>query len=313
MNLLAITPVVPISLGSYHRAVPRYQDVYPSEPLIRSADVVRPKAAALLSLEYFEAEPATMPTEAFDQHHVLVNLKDTPHRVENWRNGVHRDFILEKNQIVVTPAGTRSGWRWHQRSKVIIITLEPARLQAFARSELGRLLTERQLLDLPQFKDADIATAAVMLMDALHVGGPESDVMFESLARVFLVKLIYKYGEDDGGDAAFSASYTADQHRRLLTFLEREFSHAIGVEEMARTVGLSSSHFSRVFKKVVGEPPHQFLLRYRIERAIDMLVDPARPLLDIALACGFSDQPHFTRVFKQHNGQTPRQWRRNNG
>ena len=292
--------------------MPTYQDIYPSDPLIRSADVIRPKAGALLTLEYFEAEPDTMPTEIFEQHHVLVNLNETPQRVENWRDGVHRDFTLEKNQIVVTPAGVRSGWRWHARSKVIIITLHPSRLMTFAQSELGRVLTRRQLLDLPQFEDADITQAAVMLMDALYLEGAGSDVMFESLARVFLVKLIYQYAEDLGAEAAFSESYTADRHRRLLALLEREFGNAIGVEEMARTVGLSSSHFSRVFKKVVGEPPHQFLMRYRVERAVDMLVDPARPILDIALVCGFSDQPHFTRVFKQHYEQTPKQWRRNN-
>ena len=119
--------------------MPTYQDIYPSEPLIRSADVVRPKAAALLNLEFFEAEPNRMPTEIFDQHHVLVNLKEAPQRVENWRDGVHRDFMFEQNQIVVTPAGIRSGRRWHARSKVIERLKE--RLDRFLRG--GRLSKRR--------------------------------------------------------------------------------------------------------------------------------------------------------------------------
>ena len=287
-----------------------YQDIYPSEPLLRSGDVVRPKAAGLLSLEFFEAEPATMPTETFDQHHVLVNLKETPHRVENWRDGIHRDFIYYPNEIVVTPAGVKSGWRWHARSKVIVITLDPKRLEAFAHSEVGVLLTDRQLRDLPQFEDAEICAAAVMLMDALEAGGAGSDIMFESLARVFLVKLIQKYGEERSGDAVFSKSYTAAHHRRVLDLLEARFGAPIGVEEMAVEAGLSPSHFSRVFKTVIGETPYQFLMRYRVERAAEMLADPARPLIDVALACGFSDQPHLTRLFKQAYGQTPKRWRR---
>ena len=40
-----------------------------------------------------------------------------------------------------------------------------------------------------------------------------------------------------------------------------------------------------------------------------MLRDPDRPLIDVALACGFADQPHFTRVFKRLTGQTPREHR----
>jgi AraC family transcriptional regulator len=83
----------------------RYQDVYPSEALLRSFDVVRPRAAELLNLEFFEAEPAGMPTAVFDQHHLLLNLREEPHRVENWRDGVHRDFTYRLHEIVLTPAG----------------------------------------------------------------------------------------------------------------------------------------------------------------------------------------------------------------
>ena len=68
----------------------RYQDIYPSSPLIDSAAIARPSAADLLTLEYFEAEPDAMPTKVFDQHHVLLNLKDEPHRVE--KHSLHRSF-----------------------------------------------------------------------------------------------------------------------------------------------------------------------------------------------------------------------------
>ncbi len=113
----------------------RYRDAYPSDPLLRSLDVVRARAAELLDLEYFEAEPASMPTRTFAQHHLLLNLRDEPHRVENWRAGAHRDFTYARDEIVLTPAGTESGWRWHARSKVIVITIEPLRLERFARAE----------------------------------------------------------------------------------------------------------------------------------------------------------------------------------
>lgn len=289
-----------------------YQDTYPSEPMIRASDLVRPKAAALLNLEFFEAEPATMERERYAQHHVLINLKQTPQRVENWRDGDHRDFVLHPNDIVVTPAGLESGWRWYETSKVIIVTLDPERFETFAKSEVGILLTKQQLKDLPQFQDADIVAAASMLLDALRQGGTGSDLMFESLARVFLVKLIQKYGEERSDHAKYSSAYTADQHRRVLDFLEERFGDAISVSEMAVEAGLSVSHFSRIFKTVIGDAPYQFLTRYRTERAAEMLSDPARSLIDVALACGFADQPHLTRVFKQIMGHTPSQWRQLN-
>ena len=72
---------------------------------------------------------------------------------------------------------------------------------------------------------------------------------------------------------------------------------------------MSPSHFARVFKETLGSTPMQYVLAYRIEQAMKMMADPARPLSDIALACGFADQAHFSRSFKQVTGQTPRAFR----
>ncbi len=287
-----------------------YQEIYPCAPLLRSGDQVRQSARDLLSLEYFEADPDVMPTRNFNQHHILINLKDEPHRLENWRGGEHRDFIFRKNEIVVTPAGLESGWRWHARSKVIVITLDPARLKNFTQSELGLLLTDQQLRDLPQFEDEDMTTAAVMLLDALRLGGAGSDVMFESLARVFLVKLVQKYGENRSDPLTYSESFTARHHKAVLDFIAANYGAPIQIRDIAREAGLSSSHFGRLFKKVIGESPHQFLMRYRVERAAEKLVKTNDPVIDIALACGFSDQPHLIRIFKKFQGVTPKAWRR---
>lgn len=290
--------------------MPKYQEVYPSDPELRSADIVRPRAADLLSLEYFEAPPDEMPARAFDEHHILVNLKDEPQRVENWRDGERRDFIYRRNEIVVTPAGVESGWRWHVRSKVIVITIDPDKLERFTQSELGVLLTKRQLIDLPQFEDADITAAAELLLNALRSRDAGSEVMYESLARVFLVKLVRKYGAERETEAAFSARFTAAHYKRVLDFIADNYGKAIAIEDIAREAGLSPSHFTRLFKETIGDTPYQFLMRYRVERAKEKLADPSLAMIDIALGCGFSDQPHFSRIFKQFAGLTPSAYRK---
>ena len=62
---------------------------------------------------------------------------------------------------------------------------------------------------------------------------------------------------------------------------------------------------SRVFRETVGETPMQYVLANRIEQAVAMMKDPARPLGDIALACGFADQAHFNRRLVEWFGVTP--------
>ncbi len=287
----------------------RYQDIYPSPPALDSASLSRPSAADLLTLEFFEAEPGSMPTQVFAQHHILLNLKAEPHRVENWRDGVHRDFIFRRNEIVVTPAGKESGWRWHERSEVIVITLDPEKLERFAQREVGVLLKESQLLDMPQFEDADICNAGIMLRDALASQEVGNDLMFEYLSRVFLVKLIQRYGNRREEDDELASGFTSKRFRQVLSFIGENFPRTISVEDLAEAANLSASHFSRVFKETIGQSPMQFVTRYRVEQAKKMLVDRDRPLIDIAVGCGFADQAHFSRVFKQAEGSTPRAYR----
>jgi AraC family transcriptional regulator len=286
-----------------------YQDIYPSPAILRSFDIVRPRAAELLNLEYFEAEPARMPHEVFSQHHLLLNLRDTPMRVENWRDTAHRDFLFLPDEIVLTPAGIRSGWHWHEQSKVIVITIMPDMLDRFATTELGLVLGKSQLRDTPQAADPDLCQSGTMLLEALRTRATGSEVMYESLARIFLVKLIQRYGELRSEALDFSRGFTASHYKRVLDFVAERFSGPITIEEMARVAGLSPAHFSRLFKEVLGDSPYQFVMDYRVEQARRMLRERGRPMADIALACGFADQAHFSRIFKRLTGQTPKTFR----
>lgn len=285
----------------------KYQDIYPCEPLIQSSDVIRPTAADLLTLEYFEAEPASMPTDRYEQHHIILNLKAEPHRSENWRDGEYRDFTYHQNEIIVTPAGVESGWQWHVKTKCIIITLEPAKFEKLAQTELGILLSTRQLKDLPQFLDEDITQSGIQLLEALQ-GNIGSQVMFESFARIFITKLILRYGLQEE-EYNFSKSFTAQHYKQVLDYIAVKYGNNILLEDMSVQANLSTSHFSRLFKQTIGQSPYQFLMTYRIEQAKKNLDNPNTLMVDIAMNCGFSDQAHFSRVFKKLEGMTPKQYR----
>jgi AraC family transcriptional regulator len=83
----------------------------------------------------------------------------------------------------------------------------------------------------------------------------------------------------------------------------------LGLEELAQTVGLSTAHFARMFRKSTGESPHQFVLRQRLERAKAMLRAPDARILDVAIACGFKTQQHFAQVFRDVCGISPTGYR----
>ena len=287
----------------------RYEEIYPSLPLLNSEEQTHASAAGLMSLRYFRAGPDRMPEEVFAEHHVLLNLQDKPHRVQNKRDGTMHDFTFHKDDVVITPAGMRSGWRWFKTSDVIVITLDPGKVERFAQTELSMLLDTQQLRDTPVFKDADLCNAGVMLRDALEEDDITSGVMFEAMSRVFLVKLLQRYGKRRPEEVDLSARFTSEHYGRVLAFIRKRLGGSITVEDLAREAGMSPSHFGRVFKETVGTTPMQYVMAYRIEQEVKMMNDAQRSLGSIALDCGFADQAHFSRCFKQITGQTPRSHR----
>src|SRR5687768_3135924 len=84
----------------------------------------------------------------------------------------------------------------------------------------------------------------------------------------------------------------------------------MSLSEAASACGLSPNYFARAFKQSVGTPPHRWMLLQRVLRAKTLLRDPKSSLADIAAACGFADQSHFTRVFTSIVGASPGVWRK---
>jgi transcriptional regulator GlxA family with amidase domain len=84
---------------------------------------------------------------------------------------------------------------------------------------------------------------------------------------------------------------------------------AFALDELAAEAGLSRFHFLRVFSKATGQTPHAFLINQRVNRA-QALLRAGERAAEVAVACGFADQPHLTRVFRRIVGVTPGQYAR---
>ena len=100
------------------------------------------------------------------------------------------------------------------------------------------------------------------------------------------------------------------QMRRVIAHVEVNLHRRIPVEELARLLYLSASHFCRAFKRTFGASPREFVLRRRIEVAQGLMLTTSDTLSAIAARCGMCDQSHFTRTFHRMVGETPYTWRR---
>lgn len=107
-----------------------------------------------------------------------------------------------------------------------------------------------------------------------------------------------------------SISYTnRDKANKAVKYMSIHYMEKISLALLAKTAGLSPSHFSAVFKEVTGKPPIEYLISLRIFRAKQLLGDGLL-VSDVAEAVGFSDIFYFSRVFKRLEGISPASFRR---
>lgn len=92
--------------------------------------------------------------------------------------------------------------------------------------------------------------------------------------------------------------------------MDAHLSEPIPLADLAATVALSVSQFSRQFKASTGETPHRFLVRLRLDQACRLLRASTMPIAEVAVRCGFSHQEHLTRVLRAQLETTPAAVRR---
>jgi len=93
-------------------------------------------------------------------------------------------------------------------------------------------------------------------------------------------------------------------------WLDAHSHEPIDLESAAKEVGLSPFHFLRLFAKVLGVTPHQYLVRSRLRHAAQLLADHGRSITDVAFDVGFGDLSNFVRTFHRAAGISPRRFRR---
>ena len=155
--------------------------------------------------------------------------------------------------------------------------------------------------------DERVTRCAELLADECDNSLPENRMYGESLTMALMVALFVTRTQSNRANDSGLARW---QLRRVLEFLESHLGHDIGLDELARLVGLSQSQFARAFKASTGLPPYKWWLGNRIKRAQEMLLNSSDSLSEIAMRNGFADQSHFTKTFRRLTGTTPANWKR---
>jgi AraC family transcriptional regulator len=279
-----------------------YVELAPGAPTLSSAS--SPWEGVLL--ERHAHGPHSTDRHQHLSHFVCLHLSEPVPIV--WQSqGKHGKKFIESGSILLVSRGNEDSISFTKAVRRILLNLEATLLQqAFPEGDTGR---DVEFIDQWGVPDPQVEYILRALEADLEAGIPAGRLFGESLLCALAMHLQTRY-------AVILPAIPKPRHglprarlSKVVEYIEAHIDRDIALTDLAATVGMSAHYFSELFKQSVHFSPHQYVLRRRIERARKLLNDPAITVFEAAIRSGFTDQSHFTKIFRRIVGVTPTAYR----
>jgi len=261
--------------------------------------------AALVSLANAHGVEFSM---SIPRHACLFNFAGESHDHELTIDGQRVSHgKTNGSRINFCPAGQKYvGWGVRYRIEYLFTFMDPATLLASVGDALPAATTLRPAVG---FNDSALWHLAHALRAECEHDGVTGPLYAETLGLALSMRLLQYQSGLGQAPARGRGGLAPWRLRRIIDYLGDNIAGSVALSDLAAIAELSPSHMARAFRTETGESPHRYHLRLRIERAKAMLSDSNLPLAEIALACGFPGQSHFTTMFRRATGITPGRFR----
>jgi AraC-like DNA-binding protein len=222
------------------------------------------------------------------------------------------DCALRPNRIllIMPPLGHFVSAREPVARNIVAFEADPWFVERILRQNGLSFEGLRSTLPLPFLVSREVDELCRLLVRETQQGGLTGRLYFKSLATAVLLAI---FSQVDPPPANAENGVAGEQRiQRAVALIEAKFASKLTRDEVARAARLSPFHFSRLFRRVMGVSPHEYLLRRRLHHAQQLLriARENRSIAHVAAEAGFADQAHLTRHFRRAYGVTPAEFRR---
>ncbi len=220
---------------------------------------------------------------------------------------------VAKGTLFVTAGGAPYEMRWRSLSAepfhaVLVIVATPV-FNAALEEVFGANAALARLRDVSGFEDPRLTALLQQLRD--EAAAPAASPLFvRGIAQAIAVHLARHYAEVDEPAHAETSALPGFKLRRVTDWMAANLAEEFSLARLAAQVGMSESHFNRLFKRATGLPPSQYHIRLRMDAARRLLRETTRSVIEIGNEVGYSNPSHFARLFRKETGLTPSDYRR---
>ncbi len=261
-----------------------------------------------LTFTHYRHPPHETVEHCVRQHSlVITDPKSCHHQVERRLDGKLKRYAHGNGRVDVIPAFLNRRTNWSQEVEFSVIAICPSLLNQATQEPMQ---CEVELI--PQFSidDPVIQQLAIALKTEIQTGCLSGRLFGESLGTALAARLARNYAVRKPSLEFKASSLPRSQLERVIDYIRANLTQDLSVLDLATLTGMSESHFSRSFKQSVGIAPYQYLMQQRVEQAKQSLKKQTISISNIALDCGFANQTHLTKVFRQMTATTPKAYQK---
>jgi len=225
----------------------------------------------------------------------VLHANDEKDNTTVYKIGAGSGFLIEPGYVNLYYADSEEPWEY--------TWLEFGGLRAKECVELAGISNKS-----PVYRLADPQYGESLLEEMFTIVKSQNASSMELIGHLylFLDRLIkYSASKKQMQGGKLSEFYA----REAVVYIEHNYARNITVEDIAKKCRLDRSYFGKVFKKVVGQSPQEFLIHYRMAKAADALIIDNSSISDIGVSVGYPNLLHFSRAFKSVYGLSPREYR----
>ncbi len=226
-----------------------------------------------------------------------------------WRiaGGSLKQKSIQPGEIGITAKDTPIWGRCFAPSDILIISFSPHLLNAAVADAASSAKVE--LAALQHTRDRKMRAIGSLLERETRAGCPTGRLYGEFLGMALAAHVLRTYAVFPLETAEYRGGLPRYRLRHVVDYIQANLSEDNSLQALADLARVSPFHFCRSFKQSTGLSPHRYILQLRIQEAQRLLKKTTLAISDVANRLGFSDQSHFTMVFRRLVGTTPARWR----
>jgi len=244
----------------------------------------------------------------FKRHVIAINIghSNTSEFKKEWR---FRRIVKTRDEICLFPSDQPFSCRPNVERGVmanaLLLALDPvfvSRIAEGLESHSDRI----ELIEQRRSTDPTLQHIAMALRAGVQSGAALDRMYGEALSTALAVHLLCEYGVAVLRPKRQYGRLPPKKLARAVQYIQDQLDADLTVSGIARAVGMSPDHFTRLFKKSTGQTPYAYVVETRVRKAKELLTTGKLTISEVAHHVGFVDQSHLTRHFKRVFGLPPK-------